>query len=163
MITDIGAFIDDRFDECHRLAGKDLTAQEVRDALLPLVAAELASMPRDLDAEALRWIAYRVDHTRDRRRADLKKNLDWYSQVIESPEDAIGVDAVLDMAYPLGRSDGSSKTLRLWTVEDLRIASMARYRQAAEQMASAAEFDDITQQLIDRMHAAGASTLGALA
>lgn len=149
-------------DEHVAANGGAVTIADTREAILPAVRELLAGTPRDLDAEATRALRLVTDHTRDRRRLTLKRNLDFILDGFTDPEAGAHLGPFLDYAYPLGTDDGSDKTLRNWTAEDFRAAITARYRNAATVTVAAKDFDDAASQLIARLAFERAHTLGDL-
>lgn len=149
-------------DEHIAAVGGAVTISETRQAILPAVKALIADSPRDLDAEASRALRTVTESARDQRRVTLKKELEFIIDALDNPITGAHLEPYLNLAYPLGTTDGSDKTLRYWTRDDFQMAITSRYRNAAVVTVSAKEFDDAAKALINRMETAGATTLGDL-
>lgn len=159
--TDIADIIVGEYDQHVRSAGESVTFSESREAILPAIMCAIARTPRDIEGEAKARIRQVLDKTRSGRAQILKHELDWITGAMADPE-TIGWDQVMQLAFPLGRFDGSDKTLCNWTRDDLIHASRTRFQIAAEQTAAAAEFDTSAQQVIDLLDTSAAHRIGDL-
>lgn len=151
------------YDEAVLAASDGLTQSEVRDRIWQPVAEYLETADRDFEAEAKRYIGSVLHNERQNRTNQLHREIEWLQDYWANPEDAgIGVEVLLDRAYPMGTAKGEDKALRFWTVEDLQNKIMGYYRTAADATESARRNDTVLSQLILEMQAHGALTIGEL-
>ena len=134
---------------------------ETKAALVPAVKEILANTERNLDREAADAINRVINGERDSRSGRLRKDLEYFLDTMVDPENGCLIpDPILDLAFSLG-TDGTDKTLRNWTVEDLQNFTVTRYRVAAAATAAAAELDQIVARVIAVLRNTGATTIGA--
>lgn len=131
---------------------------DVKMAIWDQVKALVSASDRDLDRETSALVNMSVTSERSKRSRSLPQHLDRLLNGI--PEAGEYVDPMLDMAFGLGDEHGVDKTLRNWTAEDFYNLTVVRYRVAAETTKAASQFDEIAQQLVSRMRAMGAFTVG---
>lgn len=153
-------FITSIYDELLSTAGASMRLSDIRQNLVPEVAQMLADRPRNVEREAEHLVADHLNTLRQRRSNGLRRDLEYVFDYWTNPEEAANVEPILDRAYKLGTATGDDKTLRLWTTDDLNRTSMARYREAAEVMRAAREFDGTVQKIVDRMSLDGRFRLG---
>lgn len=160
--TSISALILSEYDQIHAAArGETLTLAQARDAMTPAVVAYLEQADRDHEAEARMLIDAALRRERPRRANQLRRDLDYIIEYFTDPEAAaIGVEAMLGRAYPLGTTSGEDRALAHWTMEDLRNVVVSRYREAAAATEAARALDESVERLIERMAATGHMTLG---
>lgn len=158
MNNDMQQLIIDLADDYARGAGRDVPASEVREAIRADAMAALAATERNLDVELDLLLRGALDQSRDQRAKSLKRDLDWILDGFK--EDGAYIDPLLDLAYPLGRADGATKTLRLWTREDFQTVIITRYRVAAEVTEAASGFDLSASRAITVMDALGITLFG---
>lgn len=148
------------YDEHVRAVGGEVKFTEAMEAIRPQIADLISRDPRDIDNEARREIRAVITPTRAKRATNLKRSLDQLLAGFDEDEDEAYVDPLLDQAHGLGRADGVDKTLRMWTVEDLRHLIESRYGGAAEVTAAAVDFAKTSFEVIDRMQTVGANFIG---
>ncbi|GAA2180962.1 hypothetical protein GCM10009785_13920 [Brooklawnia cerclae] len=165
LSTQDGAdFITFRYDEIVREAGTQVRLDDVRQALIPEVAAMLADTPRDVDREAAHLVQNVLQGVRRKRANNLRKDLEWVIDSWTTTPELVpaGVEALLGHSYPLGTQSGDDKTLGLWTSDDLRESALNRYREAGDVMSAASEYDVIASDAIQKMRRVGAGYLNAV-
>lgn len=148
------------YDSYVLAAGDEVKISEAREGVRADVIQLLAGTDRDLEAEADRWIQTTITNLRRKRSASLREQLDYILDGFG--EDGTYVDPLLDQAFSLGDVHGIDKALRYWQERDFRDLVVTRYRVAAETTKAASAIDDTAQRCIDRMHASGAETFGAI-
>ena len=141
-------FIVNEYDSLYRDEedGKK-TAETKEEVVVRLVTAwRDGTVEQPDDYERATLIVDRViGRTRDARRDSIHKAAKIIVECLAEgtlldPEN----EPLLRQAYPLGTADGMDKALIHWTWDDWEYAVMGRYRGAAEQTASAADFDQLT-------------------
>lgn len=152
----------DLYDTYVREHGDDAGTKlvEVKHAIRGEVRDLIVGTERDVDAEADALISATLSSTRQKRSQSLKRQLDYLLDGF--PEEGAFVDPLLDQAFRLGDETGVDKTLRNWTVEDLRNLTVTRYRNAADATKAAAELDSTVQRVVDRMIGTGSALVGAV-
>lgn len=140
----------------------DVKFADTRAAMLPGVREILEAEERDLDREA----TYRLDRVitpeRERRSRSLKRNIELILDAIRNPDQGAFIEPWLDQPYLTGDQRGVDRILRHWRAADLQGVAFARYRNAANVMAEAREFDDRVRDLVSAMQAQGAIEIGDL-
>jgi hypothetical protein len=150
---ELDALIADLIDEEYRRRPNGDKTAEVEEAVRDRVRAALPDLDRDLDAEAAARIHAIAAAQRRERRQALRTNVAYILDGI--PEDGTYVDPLLDLAYPLGTTDGMVKTLRYWTRDDFRTSVQMAYRKSADATAAARAWDEVATRAVEAMQAHG--------
>lgn len=159
MSTDRDQYIDSLYDQHLREASGAVAISDLVDKCAIEVESYIAHEERDIPAEARAATRARFEHLRRRRSKSLRKDLAYLLDFQENPEDAAqSVAPLLDQGYKVG--DGTDKTLRYWTDEDLNTAVVTRYRESAAAVEAAKDFDETAQRARDALRARGADQLG---
>lgn len=159
-MSDDRDFITVLYDDALIRAGQSMTLREIREALVPDIVDMLKKRERDLEAEALSLINEHLNPIRRTRSTGLRRDLEYVLDYWVNPDEAANIEPLLSRGYKLGTQEGDDKTLRFWSVDDLRRSAMARYREAAEVMRAAREFDETVHKVVERMGEDGRTRLG---
>lgn len=104
-----------------------------------------------------------IKPVRNSRRKSLKVDGEWLLAILNGETIMGDLDPVLDRAYGLGKSDGLDKSLRFWLAEDWQNAARERYRNAADVMEAARDFDvNIAAPIADLMRSRSVRMTGEL-
>jgi hypothetical protein len=132
--------------------------RDVQDAILDAVVDLLNDFERDTRAEAAELIRSVATDTRRVRRQVLRTSVDYYLDAFT--EDGAYIDPVLDLAFPVGTTDGEVKTLRYWTEEDFHTSVRMTYRKAAEAAEAARLWDKTAERAVAYMRSHNRATFG---
>ena len=138
---------------------RDRAAQEYEEAI---ASGEIERPDVDLYAEGLANFDRVVRPKRQSRKSAFHNDIETITAALNDDTIFGGEDPILDIAYPLGTSDGRDKVVRFWTAEDWDSASMTRYRNAAEVTAAAQIFDEQASIISARLRSTGVFTTGGL-
>lgn len=159
---ELASLIRRTYDEVHAAAnGEPISVADIRAAILPAVVVHLEGADRDFEQEATLLIDAHLRRERPKRANQLRRDLEFVVDYFENPaEAALGIEALLDRAYPLGTQAGEDMLLRYWSVRHLTELTMVRYREAADATEAAKALDVTAQRLIALMGDRGAATVG---
>lgn len=136
--------------------GAILTLDKAVDAVWPAIAEYRQNVPRDIEAEARVSVRAILKRERKMRGNQLVKQFDWvYDALLRPGEGAIGVEAMLNRAYPLGTAKGEDRLLGHWTPQDISSVVVTRYREAAQSTNAAAELDKSAAKVLIIMSETG--------
>lgn len=161
MSSDLDQYIDDLYDRRLREAAGAVPIAELREKIAPDVELWIAHQDRDVRMEALAAVKARTEHVRRSRTKRLRTDIAYLVDYWETPDEAAqSVEAILDQGYKIG--DGNDKTLRYWTRDDLNRAVVTRYRESADAVKAAKDFDEVAQRALDALNVTGSEHLGDL-
>lgn len=158
MTSNIDDLIVNKYDQYVFASGGSVISADAKSAIELEIALALEAEERDYLTEARLRINHTISGSRDKRRNHIKKAL---KSILEALPEGDGYDdPALDLAFPLGTTDGQDKALRYWTTDDFDNLVSTAYRTSADAVAAAKELDELVQKVKRRITSTGSAALG---
>lgn len=169
-MTNYADWFAEAYDRAIAAAGVDgLPLEKTRDTLANAYAdavesGDIERYQTDPFSEGKRLFDAYVSPVRDKRKRSMKKQCEYLvAALVGNPEEEANIDALLDVAFPVGRADGTDKALRYWSADDWATSRTERYRNAADAARAAQDYDiDVVEPVISAINRRGVRVTGDL-